>query len=166
MPSYSESWGRKLGKLWRESSWGREELEFSISGRYYAIAKLKRQKIMGWVLLWGSENRGLSDCCWKDTTEVWRKQGSIRLGQKEVEKRIWCLADLLKSTFDPVKFKEEMREEHFFLHCLQQAELPFLHLWSYPSPLDTTKCATWNGSQSYHCLKTRHSHRPFPDTRK
>lgn len=47
------------------------------------------------------------------------------LGQKEVEKRIWCLADLLKSTFDPVKFKEEMREKRFFL---QQAELPFLHL--------------------------------------
>lgn len=33
------------------------------------------------------------------------------LGQNEVERRIWCLADLVQSTFDTAKFKEEMMEE-------------------------------------------------------
>lgn len=46
-------------------------------------------------------------------------------GQKEVEKRIWWLDDVLKSTLDTVKFKEEMKEEHFFLLCPQQAVLCF-----------------------------------------
>jgi len=53
-------------------------------------------------------------------------------GQKEVEKRIWWLDDVLKSTLDTVKFKEEMKEEHFFLLCLQQAGLPVLHFHDFP----------------------------------